>query len=163
VLDLESNSSMVASQVKVPAQSFFINQRQSQEIKILMDENLALKAQIEKMKIFVPVSLLGNDLNEGIKNVKVWEIAAKVMNNDRVKPTGRVVTYLQHCLKDLLLRHQSLEKNILDLLQSKWEQHATLQSSLDAVNAKLESYQSEIEKAILSERQANDMLQQVSE
>lgn len=140
-----------------------MSHRQAQEIKILINENQALKDQIEKMKIFVPASLLGNELNEGIKNREVWETAAKVMKTRGVKSTEKVLTYLQNCLKDLLLRHQSLEKNILDLLQSKCEENEALQTNLDAVNAKLESYQSEIEKAILSERQTSDLLQHVTE
>ena len=55
--------------------------RMQKELKMLIEENKYLKSQINKMKVFVPVSLLNNSLNDIDSDIKSWELTAKVFKN----------------------------------------------------------------------------------
>lgn len=55
-----------------------IEQRMQKEVKMLIEENKYLKSQINKMKVFVPVSLLNSSINDTDIDSKSWELTAKV-------------------------------------------------------------------------------------
>ena len=55
-----------------------IEQRMQKEVKMLIEENKYLKSQINKMKVFVPVSLLNSSTNDIDIDSKSWELTAKV-------------------------------------------------------------------------------------
>lgn len=138
-----------------------LEHRLRKEIKFLSEENHILKNQIKQMKVFVPVSLLGTNRQDTITDPKSWELTAKIMCNTKAKLSEKV-QYLETIVAELIVRNQELQKNAIKALQYQCEENTKLETEIDIVAAKCEGYQTEIEKAILAERQAQDKLIEVT-
>lgn len=113
-----------------------LNHRMRKEIKLLSEDNSFLKSQIEKMKIFVPVSLFGNNSKSPITNPKSWEMAAKVMKNTTKVRLSEKVKYLEDLVKELIHRNHIFRTDELKLLQRQAEEKENLEQQLDITNAK---------------------------
>ena len=113
-----------------------LNHRMRKEIKLLSEDNSFLKSQIEKMKIFVPVSLFGNNSKNPITNPKSWELAAKVMKNTTKVRLSEKVKYLEDLVKELIHRNHIFRTDELKLLQRQAEEKENLEQQLDITNAK---------------------------
>lgn len=84
------------------------------------------------------------------------------MCNTKAKISEKV-QYLETIVEELIVRNQDLQKNALKALQYQREENVKLENEIDIVAAKCEGFQTEIEKAILGERQAQDKLIEVTQ
>jgi len=117
------------------------------EIKILRDDNNNLKAQIEKMKIFVPVSLFSTDEQTSITDKGSWELAAKVMSKGSKVRISQKIKYLEDCVKEVIQRHKALRNNVLKAFESKWKEYESFDEKIDLLHARIEGYLDEIENS----------------
>lgn len=66
------------------------------EIKILRDENIQLKIQADKMKVFVPVSLLPKSDSKMSLQKKSWEMTAKVLKKGGKVKLSQKFKYIEN-------------------------------------------------------------------
>jgi len=131
-----------------------LENRLRNEVRFLINQNYDLKLLIENMKVFVPIQF---HTKVARSHPKSWETAAKIhkqVNKSAEKPEE---TQLQmDVLNELMKNHQTCHQDMTQALEKVHEEKRIMKHDFSAVTAKCESFQEQIDKAILSERQAID-------